>query len=109
MRKNWRESSTIRIKYVKNKMEAIQYITSFIIFFTINWLVWWVIDKKELVPDWLQYKPFICRTCCTFWVTIAVAGGLFIVGWWIAGISLAILATANLAAMMIDERNTTII
>lgn len=87
----------------------IQYISAIAIYFLINWLVYMVVDKWELIPDWLNYKPYICRTCLTFWVSAGVAVGMALLGWWIACIATGILALANLIAMLIDERNTTIL
>ena len=84
---------------------TIQYIGAFALFFLINWLVWLVVEKWQLVPEWLEYKPFICRTCATFWVLISVAAGLALLGQWVGCVALSMLAVANLAAMLINDRN----
>lgn len=85
-------------------IRLLQYIGAFGLFFLLNWLIWMVVDIWQLIPAWLDYKPFACRRCCTFWTLMAVAVGFVILGWHITAITLAILAIANACAMHIDEK-----
>lgn len=79
-----------------------------IIFLIINYGAYWITEVKGL-PIWLQYKPFECRMCLTFWSLIGVYSAIWasfsclIIG--VVGILLAIL---NAIAMYIDQRNKTI-
>ena len=83
-------------------------ITTFILFFIVNYSAWYVTEVKGL-PQWLQYKPWECRLCLTFWSLIAVYSTIWasfnclIIG--IVGITLAMM---NALAMYIDQRNKTI-
>lgn len=83
----------------------IEYISAFILFFATVCLVWMVVEKWQLIPDWLNYKPFSCRTCCTFWTLVAEAVGLALMEFWIAAIALGLLSCLNAAAQLIDDKN----
>ena len=86
-----------------------QFIGVFIIFFIINYVVWYITEKDK-VPEFLQYKPFICRLCATLWslVAIYIAIGISLKLWvvLIAGLILAIL---NALAMWVNQKQRTII
>ena len=70
---------------------------------------WWTEGRDEYKPQWLNYKPFNCKICLTFWtllvlyITIGYALELkvFLYG----GILFAI---SNAGAMLIDQKNNTI-
>ena len=85
-----------------------EFIAVFIIFFVINYFTWWFTEKDN-VPEFLEYKPFQCRLCLTFWlltgvyIAIGVSFKLWIV--LIAGIILAIL---NALAMWVNQKQNTI-
>ena len=79
------------------------------IFFTVNYGAYWLTEVHGM-PEWLQYKPWVCRLCLTFWSLI----GIYITLWLsfvclnymaIYGIILTIL---NAIAMWIDQRQRTI-
>lgn len=80
----------------------------FVIFFAINYGAWYITEVEGL-PQWLQYKPWICRLCLTFWSLVAV----YLTIWFgfqclyigTVGIALAIM---NALAMWIDQKNNTI-
>lgn len=86
----------------------IQFIAVFIIFFIINYVVWYITEKDK-VPEFLQYKPWSCRLCATLWtlVTVYIAIGISFKLWvvLIAGLILAIL---NAGAMWVNQKNKTI-
>lgn len=79
-----------------------------IIFFSVNYGGYWITEVRGL-PSWLQYKPFICRLCLTFWslmgVYIALGLSFSCLYLMIGG---CILAIFNALAMWIDQRNKTI-
>lgn len=69
----------------------------------------WKITEEWGVPEWINYKPFNCRLCLTFWLLIGsyIALGLSFSCLYtmVGGIILAIM---NALAMWIDQRNKTI-
>ena len=81
---------------------------TFILFFIINYICWYITEQYGL-PKWLQYKPWECRLCLTFWSLIAVYSTIWasfnclIIG--TVGIALAAM---NALAMYIDQKNKTI-
>ena len=86
----------------------LQLLLIFTIFFPIVYLVNLWVNQKDY-PEWLNYKPFNCRICCTFWVLLAIyiVMGLAFHFWWtsIGGI---ILTALNAIAMKVNEKNKTI-
>lgn len=60
------------------------------------------------LPKWLQYKPFACNTCLTFWSLVAIYTTLLIIGYTWLGISGLIMAVLNAIAMYIDQRKKTV-
>lgn len=83
----------------------IEYITAFVAFFAILLFAWLVVEKWQLIPSWLDYKPFSCKKCLSFWAGIATSVAFCLIGWWIAGITLILLSTLNSVAVILDERN----
>lgn len=85
-----------------------QFIIILIIFLIVRYGAY-VITEEMGLPRWLNYKPFNCQLCLTFWsllslyIAIWVSFSCLIVG--IGGIILAIL---NAIAMWIDQKNKTI-
>lgn len=75
----------------------------------ISFAYWFTEGRGEFKPEWLNYKPFNCKVCLTFWtliviyVTIGLTLNLNLFLW--GGI---IFAAANALAMKIDEKNKTI-
>ena len=87
-------------------------ILQIILIFTIFILDRYLVDKwvnQEHYPKWLDYQPFNCSVCCTFWslLVIYLTVGLVFNLWWtmIGGMILAVL---NAIAMKIDQKNKTI-
>ena len=86
----------------------LQALAALIIFVAVNYSAYWLTEVKGL-PAWLQYKPWVCRMCLTFWSLM----GIYITLWLsfsclyiaIYGILLAIL---NAIAMWIDQKDKTI-
>lgn len=87
-------------------------ILQIILIFTIFILDRYVVDKwvnQKNYPKWLDYQPFNCSVCATFWslMVIYLVIGLVFQFWWtmIGGMILAIL---NAIAMYTDQKNKTI-
>ena len=89
-------------------IEMLQVILIFALFIPISYLAWKVTEELGL-PEWLQYKPWNCKLCFTFWsllatyLSIGLIFNLYIT--LIGGIALAIM---NALAMWIDQKNKTI-
>lgn len=89
-------------------INILQIILIIAVFIPVRYLVYrWT--NQENYPQWLDYKPFNCELCCTFWtlLTIYLAIGLTfgINITLIGGITLTIL---NAIAMYINQRRKTI-
>ena len=86
----------------------IQFILIMAIFFPINYLAYYITEKKGL-PQWLQYKPWICRLCLTFWslIFIYISLGLSLSCLYL-GVGGVILASMNALAMWIDQKQKTV-
>lgn len=83
-----------------------------ILIFTIFILDRFVVDKwvnQEHYPKWLDYQPFNCEVCATFWslLVIYLTVGLVSNLWWtmIGGMILTVL---NAIAMWVNQKNKTI-
>lgn len=89
-------------------IQILQVILILAMFIPIRWFAWKVTEEWGL-PEWLQYKPWNCKLCLTFWsllfsyLTIGLIFHLPITLY--GGIALAIL---NALAMWIDQKNKTI-
>lgn len=85
-----------------------EFIALFIIFFAVSYAAYWITEVKGL-PQWLQYKPWECRLCLTFWSLIFIYTAI-----WLSfqclyiGIGGIILASMNALAMWIDQKNKTV-
>lgn len=79
-----------------------------VVFLLCNW-VGWLLTEKYTMPKFLQYKPFSCRLCFTWWLTIFAAICIVLtLGFKVTSIGLAILAVLNVIAMWIDKRQKTV-
>ena len=89
-------------------IQILQVILIFAMFILIRWFAWKVTEVWGL-PEWLQYKPWNCKICLTFWsllatyLSIGLIFNLYIT--LIGGIAFAIM---NALAMWIDQKNKTI-
>lgn len=87
-------------------------ILQIILIFTIFILDRYLVDKwvnQKNYPKWLDYLPFNCSVCCTFWslLVIYLTVGLVFQLWWtmIGGMILAVL---NAIAMWVNQKNRTV-
>lgn len=86
-----------------------QIILMFVIFFIVNYGAYYITEKRGL-PEWLQYKPFECRLCLTFWTLISIYLTIWLsFSCYYLGIAGIVLAGMNALAMYIDQKNKTII
>ena len=89
-------------------IQILQVILILAMFILIRWFAWKVTEVWGL-PEWLQYNPWNCKICLTFWsllatyLSIGLIFNLYIT--LIGGIALAIM---NALAMWIDQRNKTV-
>lgn len=89
-------------------INIIQVILILLIFIITRYLTYKITEEWGL-PKWLQYKPFICEVCLTFWslLGIYISIGL-IFGLWITLIGGIILAILNAIAMKVHQKNNTV-
>ena len=85
-------------------MLLIEILTGIATSFLIIWLTWMAVEKHDIIPEWLQFKPYNCRTCLTFWLTAGVAVGWWTVGMHATSITTAVMAVLNAIAMYIDDK-----
>lgn len=79
-----------------------QCLGAFALFFAILYLISkWV----EHVPQWLNYRPFNCETCASFWTNLFafLVLGISTKMWWFMGLGL-ILTILNAVAQWYDQK-----
>lgn len=89
-------------------LNIMQVLLVLVIFFPIKWLCYKITEEWGL-PTWLDYKPWVCKKCLTFWTLLSfyLSMGLLI-GAYITmavGILLTILDTI---AVIVEQKNKTI-
>lgn len=78
------------------------------IFLPVKYLTYWLTEVKGL-PEWLNYKPWICNLCLTFWSLLAIYIAIGVsFSCLITGIGGVIFAILNAIAMWIGQRQKTI-
>ena len=86
----------------------IEFIGIFLTYLLVVYTAYYATEVKRL-PSWLQFPPFHCRKCLTFWSMMAVSlciGLSFDLPVYMAtGILLAILTAIS---MQIEQKNNTI-
>lgn len=89
-------------------LTILQFILILAVFIPVRYIAYYITEVKGL-PVWLDYKPFNCKLCLTFWSLIAVYIAIWLsFSCLYTGIGGIILAFMNAAAMWIDQRNKTI-
>lgn len=78
------------------------------IFFPTKWLCWKITEVWGL-PQWLEYQPWVCKKCLTFWSLMAlyIACGL-VLHLYITMVVGAILTILDTIAVIIDQKKKTI-
>lgn len=86
----------------------LEFFIIFLIYMTVLPVVYYLTEVKGM-PRWLNFKPFSCRKCLTFWslISISVAVGLSFEMYYLmsTGIVMAILTAI---AMEVHQKNNTI-
>ena len=84
----------------------LQVICAVVIFFIINYCVWYITEKNRMIPEWLDYQPFNCRKCATFWLgeSIFITVGIIFHLWLFMAVG-AFITGLNAIAMHVDEQN----
>lgn len=85
-----------------------EFVIAFIMYFVIVYGAYYVTEVKRL-PEWLQFPPFECRKCLTFWSNF-IAG--LVVGLsfslYITMITVFVMAILTAISMHIDQKRKTI-
>ena len=86
----------------------LEFVIIFLIYLIIVPLVYYWTEVKHM-PEWLDFKPWNCRKCFTFWslMGISIILGLSFNAYWLMGTGI-VLAILTAIAMTIDQRNKTI-
>lgn len=86
----------------------LQFVLILLIFLPTSYFAYWLTEVKGL-PQWLDYKPFICRLCLTFWLLVGIYTAIWLsFSCLYVGIGGYALAAMNALAMYIDQKNKTI-
>lgn len=86
----------------------LQFVMVLAVFFPVSYLAYYLTEVRGL-PEWLQYKPWVCRLCLTFWLLIGIYLSIWVsFSCLYTGIAGVILACMNALAMYIDQKNKTI-
>ena len=91
-----------------NYINVVGQLLAMLVIFLITKYLTYNITEVWGLPKWLQYKPFICNTCLTFWSLVAIYTTLLIMGYQWLGISGLIMAVLNAIAMYIDQKRKTV-
>ena len=85
-----------------------EFVIAFIMYFVIVYGAYFVTEVKRL-PEWLQFPPFECKKCLTFWSNF-IAG--LVVGLsfslYITMITVMVMAILTAISMHIDQKRKTI-
>lgn len=85
-----------------------EFVIAFIMYFVIVYGAYYATEVKRL-PEWLQFPPFECRKCLTFWSNF-IAG--LVVGLsfslYITMITVMVMAILTAISMHIDQKRKTI-
>lgn len=85
-----------------------EFIIAFAMYFAIVWGAYYFTEVKRL-PQWLQFAPFDCRKCLTFWsnfIAGAVLGLSFSL--YVTMITVFVMATLTAISMHLHQKNNTI-
>lgn len=86
----------------------LQIILILVIFIVVSWYAHMQVERWGL-PSFLQYRPFNCKICLTFWLLMAVYGAAWLVlGFKITVIGGWIMAILNAIAMKVDQKQKTV-
>ena len=89
-------------------LNVIQIILVLAIFFPTKWFAWKITEQWGL-PEWLSYKPYVCKKCLSFWLLMAfyLTCGL-VIHLYITMTVGGLLTALDAIAQTIDQRQRTI-
>lgn len=89
-------------------INILQVILILAVFLPTKYLVYkWT--NQENYPTWLDYKPFNCELCCTFWTLLSLYLAIgFLFSLYITLIGGIVLTILNAIAMYINQKQKTI-
>lgn len=89
-------------------VNILQLVLVLAMFIPIKYLTWKITEVWG-VPEWLDYKPFSCYLCLTFWSLLAcyISVGLLFHLWITMAVG-GLITVLNAIAMWIDIKNKTI-
>lgn len=91
-----------------NYINVVGQLLAMLVIFLITKFFTYKLTEEWGLPKWLNYRPWNCNTCCTFWTLVAIYTTLLILGYTWLGVSGLILAALNALAMYINQKKNTI-
>lgn len=89
-------------------LTILQFILILAVFIPARYIAYYITEVRGL-PRWLDYKPWNCKLCLTFWLLIGIYTAIWLsFACLYTAIGGYILAVLNAIAMWIDQRNRTI-
>ena len=85
-----------------------EFIIAFLLYFTVLIGAYYATEEMRM-PEWLQFPPFHCRKCLTFWsliISSIVLGLSFEL--YVMMATVIILASLTAISMHIDQKNKTV-
>ena len=82
----------------------IEFIAATLGYIVLNAYIYYVLEVKNITLASLNYKPWTCRTCLTFWSGIWCSAAAALAGAWIFAWTLAIISALDAVAKKIDEK-----
>lgn len=82
----------------------IEFITATLAYIALNAYIYYVIEIKDMTLASLNYKPWTCRTCLTFWAGIWVATVAALGGAWTFALTMTAFSALDAVAKKVDEK-----
>ena len=85
-----------------------EFIIAFLLYFTVLIAAYYATEEMRM-PEWLQFPPFHCRKCLTFWsliISSIVLGLSFEL--YVMMATVIILASLTAISMHVDQKNKTV-
>lgn len=92
---------------IMNYINAIGQLLAMLVIFLGTKVLTYNITEVWGLPKWLDYRPWSCNRCLTFWTLTAIYTTLLLVGYNWLGISGLIMAVLNAIAMWYDQKRKT--
>lgn len=82
----------------------IEFILATLAYIALNAYIYYVIEIKDMTLASLNYKPWTCRTCLTFWAGIWVATVAALGGAWTFALTMTAFSALDAVAKKVDEK-----